>query len=287
MYTDVCCSDIQMQTLAINFLTIGVAFGNLEDGGCPACLISVAQWWCKYSCDPQQGTFLTLNGTRDVVDPVSGNSYTVLSTAVTLDKGTACSTFDACKNTGKVKEFPPMQTCEGFFDYQGRTEAIQNGRTIIDFAYGNGSATGVATYPTASCCNFDSQHCWSTPPTIAPGCMNATNHKNASCPCAVCAGNCAGGTCAGSGADPYPGLGAVDENPLLGFDTSTVGIVYGLVAGIAIALSLGRRYIRFSSDSLEMPATPRAFKATAGPARGGDWRGTNGKDERLLGSLQM
>jgi hypothetical protein len=258
MYTDVCCSNNQMQSLFANFIGIGVAFGNLQAGGCPACLISVAQWWCKYTCDPDQAAFLNITGPTQAVDPISNNTYEVLGTEVTLDTAAACATFAACNSTGTVKQFPPMQTCEGFFNYQGYTEAIANGRTVIDFHFATINATApapapgseIATFATASCCNYDPQSCWSAFPN-PPGCMNTTTHVNTSCPCAVCAGNCAGGTCSGSGMNPYPGLGDVNNDPLLGFDTSTVGVIYGVVFGLTIVVAFARSHFGSAVDGAE------------------------------------
>jgi len=153
----------------------------------------------------------------------------------------------------QAKEFPPLQTCEGFFTYQGQTEAIQDGHTFITFKYnssagGNGTGAG-ATFPTASCCNFDPNSCYTWPGgnPNAPGCTTAVGNAssvNTSSPCSTCAGMCTGGVCgggaAGGAADPFPGLGDVADDPLLGFDGATVGAVYGAIGAATVVITLLR-----------------------------------------------
>lgn len=250
MYTDVCCSNNQMQALAISLAGVAVAFGSPAQGGCPACLANVVNFWCKYTCAPDQDTFLTTNGTSRMVDPISQQTFTVLNTAVTIDNVTACATFDSCASGAKVREFPPLQTCDGFFKYQGQTEAISNGHTFIDITFASANESKrVVSWPLSSCCNYDPDQCAAGPFPIPhlPGCLNASAHTNTSCPCATCAGRCNGGVCAGTGcgggscaADDFAGLADVDDSFFNGFDSLTVGAFYGAVAAAALLVAGAR-----------------------------------------------
>ena len=199
-------------SLHINFKGIWAAFGDIAGGGCPGCYQNVVNFWCGYTCAPNQSDFVAFLGTADKVDPVSQGTYTVALTETAIDTDYACaanfSVFGSCASTGKVQEFSPLQTCEGFFDYQGQTEAIQTGLSFMTFNYSSSGSAPAAnsslSWPLYSCCNFpasitsDSPLPW--PPSPADG-------PNMSCPCATCAGMCSGGQCrGGSASGAYAGL---------------------------------------------------------------------------------
>lgn len=271
-YDNVCCSNVQMQTLFVSFLGIAAAFGSPSNNGCPACLANVILFWCKYTCDPEQGLFLTVGNTSQRVDPVSQKTLTVLNTAITIDNTTACATFESCKGTGKVKEFPPMQTCEGFFTYQGQTESIQDGRTFIDINYTNVNDNHTLGFPLSSCCNYNPNYCPTTIP-FKKGCTNAlgtSSSINASCPCTSCTGMCTGGKCAGAGSSDYPNLGAVSDDPLIGFDILTV-------VGFYVALLLFTIFVQFLRAYLDSKDTNKKLDDARGSGKS-----KTGKEERFL-----
>jgi hypothetical protein len=174
-------------SLQVNFKGIWSNFGDVADGGCPGCFENIVDFWCAYTCSPNQTDFVLDSGLAQKVDPVSGNEYTVFVTNVTLDASYACDgVFDSCASTAKVKEFTPLQTCNGFFQYQGHTEAIETGLSFINFDYVNASSTAMSE-PVYSCCSF--------PSTISPITPGPGNGTNTSCPCTACAGMCPKGAC--------------------------------------------------------------------------------------------
>ena len=214
----------------MNFESIWAAFGDVGGGGCPACFRNVVNFWCEYTCSPRQAEFVATAGLATKTDPVSGSPFIVETFDVSLDTATACGMFDSCASTGKVKEFSPLQTCEGFMTYQGQTEAIQTGLTFITCNYTTperaaAAGRGVLANALHSCCNY--------PANIGPDNKGALNVTNTSCPCASCAGMCAGGRCSGGGSQ-YAGLGQSPDDPLNGFDGDTVAIVAGFVGGMSV-----------------------------------------------------
>lgn len=263
-YKEVCCSNVQMEALFGSFAGIGAAFGSLASGGCPSCLANIATFWCAYACSPNQSDFMKVLNTSVRTDPISGQPMTVLNTAVKISNTTACAISKSCQGTARVKEFPPMQTCEGFFNYQGQTEAIQDGRDYIEFTFGNSS--GAIDFPTSSCCNYDPNHCASMPPPYPAKCSylpsNASS-KNVSCPCSACTGMCSGGFCGtgtdaapGGGGNAYPGLGVLNDAPLYGFDYVTVAVFYGIIAFLTVVITLARAmWAETASISSRSPAT--------------------------------
>jgi hypothetical protein len=194
----------------------------------------VIEFWCAYTCSPNQTNYVNGTGLAQKVDPLGSGVYTVFTTTATLDTHYACDMFSTCSATGKVKEFSPLQTCEGFLKYQGETEAISTGLSFIEFEFANASNRTVPPMitPLYSCCNF--------PSTINPTTPGAGNGSNISCPCASCAGMCAGGACLGGQAGAYQGLGYAPDDPLLGFNSSIIAIVAGLVLAVSIPLVLWR-----------------------------------------------
>jgi hypothetical protein len=243
----------------VNFKGIWAAFGDIAGGGCPGCYQNVVNFWCGYTCSPRQADFVSFLGTPDKVDPVSGATYTVGESAATLDTGYACDMFETCANTGKVKEFSPLQTCEGFMKYQGETEAIQTGLSFIIFNFsgssssgsgsGNASAANASSslsWPLYSCCNFPASITTDSPLPWPP---SPRDGPNMSCPCASCGGMCSGGQCLGGGGGAYAGLGESPDDPLLGFNTainflglqtSIIGVFASCVMAVSVPLVLWR-----------------------------------------------
>ena len=239
----------------MNFKGIWAAFGDIAGGGCPGCYQNVVNFWCGYTCAPNQADYVVFQGTADKVDPVSEGTYTVGLLDATLNTGYACDMFETCASTGKVKEFSPLQTCEGFMKYQGQTEAIQTGLSFISFNFSGGSGGGgnassaanasaanasssALSWPLYSCCNFPASITTDSPLPWPP---SAADGPNTSCPCASCAGMCSGGQCLGGGGGAYAGLGESPDNPLLGFDDgSVIEIFASCVLAVSVPLVLWR-----------------------------------------------
>ena len=239
-YPEVCCSAAQMQSLWLNFKLIFSAFGDPQLQGCPACAQNVKDFWCAFSCSPNQTDFLVVLPDLNMTDPLHPDvpPVTVFHPQLNMQRDYSCAAYAACANTGKVLEDVALGTCEGFFEYQGQVEAIGQGHTFIEFNFnasgGNRSANSpfstpsVLSVPVHSCCNYEGA--FNVPPT--PG--------NTSCPCSTCAGMCSGGTCAGAGSD-YPGLSDVDLPVLNGINGMFLSIMYSVTVGLSIIIVLGRR----------------------------------------------
>ncbi len=256
-------------SLHVNFKGIWAAFGEIAGGGCPGCYQNVVNFWCAYTCSPAQDAYVSWVGTDTKVDPVGGGVYTVGVSEATLDTQYACAMYDTCTSTGKVKEFSPLQSCEGFMKYQGQTEAIFTGLSYIEFNFsssssssgggnssnssgsgsgGSGSAsataapaaapgTGSLSWPLYSCCNFPAAI---SPDAPLPWPPSAVGGANISCPCASCKGMCSGGQCLGGGGGAYAGLGVSPDNPLLGFNSGIIQIFASCVMAVCVPLVLWR-----------------------------------------------
>jgi len=172
-------------------------------------------------------------------DPESGDLVTVINTVLHIDAQYACGVFDSCETTGRVKQFSPMQTCEGFFTYQGQVEAIGSGLSYIDFVYNKYNKDIVnsaelredqafLSSPLYSCCNF--------PANINGGPASFNSSGNTSCPCSSCAAMCAGGSCTGSGQSNHD-LGNSPKDSLKGFSAIITGAWIGGLLGLSIFAS--------------------------------------------------
>ena len=201
----------------------------------------MANFWCQYTCSPNQSAFVQTRGFEQKVDPVSGATMTVLHSVTAVSRSFACGAYASCAFTGKVKEFPPMQNCEGFFTYQGETEAIQDGSTFIDFNYSEPvGAQLLLTAPLHSCCNFNLST--DAPAPLQPLQPLPPGTPNNSCPCASCKAMCSGGSCGGGGAGGS-GLGAVNSSVLRGFNALTVGVFWALLLVVGTTVLVARRLL--------------------------------------------
>jgi hypothetical protein len=227
-----CCTVQQDLLLYVNLLQIEAQFGDIRGGGCPGCFYNLRNFWCEYTCSPRQSDFVRVMGLSNMVDPTEpARSFDVLETRVALQRDFACGIFDSCERVKPVQQLSAMSNAEGFFAYQGQTEAIQHG-AFIDFVLdspSNASAPPMHV-PLYSCCNF---------PDVDPA-SGANSTGNSSCPCSYCKGMCAGGQCgAGTGAGGGGGDGDTvygTEPPWWnGFDAALVGGVWAAVLAVAIA----------------------------------------------------
>jgi len=240
MYDEVCCSDGQMISLDASLSGVWGSFGDIGAGGCPACYQNMVEFWCGFACSPNQSDFVTLGSPpfENKTDPNSGQVFPVLSVELRLDATYGCTTFGSCQGTGRVKEFSPLQTCEGFFRYQGSDQAIGSGLVYIDFLFSQlGASLQPSFYsrPTYSCCNF--------PADIGPNYPGMSlNVSNTSCPCASCPGMCPGGKCSSTGAKSLTTSTSTDA--LKGFSSLYLGLWMGGLLGIPTIISLISSYTR-------------------------------------------
>ena len=175
---------LRRNSLNVNFHGIWAAFGDIAGGGCPACYQNAVDFWCAATCSPLQADYMNFTGLQEnTTDPVGGGVYTVAAINASLNVDYASAVFGSCNATGKVKEFTPLQSMEGFFKYQGQTEAIFTGLSFFNFTYTPaGAVLPALTYPSYSCTNF--------PEDITPSGGYIPNATNTSCPCTSCFAEC-------------------------------------------------------------------------------------------------
>ena len=231
-WDSVCCSDTQMQDFAVDVLGVYAEFGDIGDGGCPACYQNcasaharalsarttytcahtfmlpphthtpplllfartVVNFWCQFTCSPNQASFVQPKGYVKVVDPVSGSSVIVLHAAANVSRDYACGTFESCASTDKVVEYPPLQSCEGFFSYMATIESVEDSSMLIDLNYtepsGDSGALAISG-PAYDCCSFNLST--APPAPLQPLPPNPPGAPNSTCPCTTCKAMCPGG----------------------------------------------------------------------------------------------
>jgi hypothetical protein len=172
-----CCTLDQNLLLYASLMQVKPLFGNLADGGCPACYQNMQQFWCAYTCGPNQSDYLTILGAANVTSPENGETYEVLRTKVSFHKAFAYDTYSSCESVKSVEQISAMSNITGFFNFQGQYEAIQHG-TFIEFDL-NSSSPLALNLPAYTCCNF-------------PIDFGNTSRGNMSCPCQSCKGMCPG-----------------------------------------------------------------------------------------------
>lgn len=236
-----CCNRVQNQLLYVNFLMLHSYFGDVAQGGCPACEQNLREMWCAFTCGPDQDKYALPVGLENITNPTSGVITTVLNTRVTIASKYACSIFASCSATAKVKTFSPMNSCEGLMSYQGGTGAIPQGAYLtFDYsgdAEGKGADPDAMSLPYHNCCSF-------------PANFSNPAGGNISCPCASCSGCCGGGSCydglqpatssGGSGGSDVnislADLGNPNLSALTGFNGVAVGGLYGGLLALSVCV---------------------------------------------------
>ena len=87
--TPVCCTSAQVKTLRDN---IGRA--ELMISSCPACKNNFREFFCAFTCHPDQGTFVQVTSTQDT----STGKIGVKSVDFHVDSGFGSAFFDSCKD---------------------------------------------------------------------------------------------------------------------------------------------------------------------------------------------
>jgi hypothetical protein len=273
-----CCTVQQDLLLYMNLRQIQAQFGVVQGGGCPGCFYNLRNFWCEYTCSPRQADFVRVLGVSNMEDPTQpGHFYDVLRTRVALQRDFACGVFDSCERVKPVQIVSAMNSAEGFFDYQGETEAVQHG-AYIEFdldAPANAAATPMAV-PLCERCRLTeasgkpahprapalarpltalrasdaraaspphADSCCSFPavdPAGPPWAPSSNSTLNASCPCAFCKGMCAGGQCGGGSGGGGGGSG--DGSAYYGADlpwwNGLNPVVIGAVWGAVLAFAV-------------------------------------------------
>ncbi|KAH8930248.1 multidrug efflux transporter AcrB transmembrane domain-containing protein [Atractiella rhizophila] len=89
--SSVCCSESQLDTLASNFATPELILGT-----CPGCLNNFRNFFCSFTCSPDQSLFLDAVRTQDLSEGKQG--LAVKEVSFTVDPNYGTKFFDSCKN---------------------------------------------------------------------------------------------------------------------------------------------------------------------------------------------
>jgi Niemann-Pick C1 protein len=126
--TDICCTIEQLNALQIS--TGQQAAGLLSR--CPSCYRNFVQFWCLFTCSPDQSMFLTLNevNAQGVATRVTTN----------VNPGFANGTFESCDQVRLVDGSSVMLIFGGATNYETFFEALGNTsrdtrQLQIDFSY--------------------------------------------------------------------------------------------------------------------------------------------------------
>lgn len=261
-----CCNPTQISQLQTSALLLNVAF-NLV-GGCTACYANLMEFWCAFTCSPEQHKFMEVMEIQNVTQqgffgPVT---FPVRHIEMLMDAFWSCSVTASCSDTDFFKEDSNLQICESMWNFFGSgAQALQHG-TNITFSYVKAQASagpvvataqgragrhaeahqpdtipplpsGVPTLdvplsrPWYSCCSF-------------PINMSDPSAGNTSCPCSACSGVCGTNACYG-GITPavhgngnaasviVPNLGVVNHNIFDGgINFIALPIYYALLVGL-------------------------------------------------------
>ena len=153
---------------------------------CAACVNNLKEFWCQFTCAPNQADFLHPIALVNVTDPSTKVNTTALQMTLDITPDLACGVFDSCKGTTKCRSVQTMKTCNGFLDYQGQYEAIGRGN-YIQFNYT--AADTAMNFPPQDCSNFtnsDGTHSSCSCSSCQATCDKAGDTAN-NCPrCATC-----------------------------------------------------------------------------------------------------
>lgn len=113
--TDICCTVEQLNALQIS--TGQQAAGLLSR--CPSCFRNFVQFWCLFTCSPNQSTFLTL-------DEVNPNTGIATSLTTNVDPVFANGTYESCDQVRLVDGSSVMLIFGGATNYETFFEALGN-----------------------------------------------------------------------------------------------------------------------------------------------------------------
>jgi hypothetical protein len=114
---EACCDPEQVRAIKNNFITLDSIFGSTA-GGCDICSLNLKRFYCQFTCDPTQDTFLFPTGFSN--HTVDGNvTKLLLDVDLHINEDTACEVFKSCKKSKFVAQVPSMNNALGFLNFQG------------------------------------------------------------------------------------------------------------------------------------------------------------------------
>lgn len=139
-----CCTPLQLRKLQSSFTSLESIFGK-SAGGCDICVVNMKRFWCHFTCDPNQASFLKVLGYSN--HTFSHETKLLLDLDLTINEDTNCKLFQSCKKTKFASQVPAMGNAVGFTNFQGI-----NAHTKNDVFIKVGVSTeGGLTYNPSSC----------------------------------------------------------------------------------------------------------------------------------------
>ena len=104
---EVCCSDDQISLMVANFKTIDQLFGE-----CEICSMNLKKFWCGFTCDPYQASF---------VKPYEQIEYQdkglILNMTMTIGGELACTLFNSCKKNSFIATLASGTSAPAFMQF--------------------------------------------------------------------------------------------------------------------------------------------------------------------------
>ncbi len=132
-----CCNEANARLTADNLKQLDGVFAT-KSGGCDVCAINLKRFWCEYACSPRQSEFLKVSDKYYTYpDPQKpGQTIVAQEANLTVEAGTACAIYSACKRIPFVNSVSALGSPAGFLNFQGHN-AINNALQYIsvEFTY--------------------------------------------------------------------------------------------------------------------------------------------------------
>ena len=139
-----CCTPLQLRKLQSSFTSIESIFGK-SAGGCDICVVNMKRFWCHFTCDPNQASFLKVIGYSN--HTFNHETKRLLDLDLTINEDTNCKLFQSCKKTKFAAQVPAMGNAVGFTNFQGINAHTKND-VFIKVSVAN---EGGLTYNPSSC----------------------------------------------------------------------------------------------------------------------------------------
>lgn len=120
---EACCSLLQVRKLLGSFTSIEGIFGT-SAGGCDLCVVNMKRFWCHFTCDPNQASFLKVDGYSN--HTFGNDTKKLLDLELTINDNTNCELFNSCKKTKFASQVPAMSNAVGFTNFQGINAHTKN-----------------------------------------------------------------------------------------------------------------------------------------------------------------
>ena len=217
----VCCTETQLAVLQNNLRTIDQIFGD-RGQGCDICAANLKKFWCHFTCDPNQKSFLRVTGASNHTVAKNQTKY-LTDIDLDVEENTMCDLFKSCKKTKFASQVPAMGNALGFLNFQG-VNAYQKIAVFINlFQTKNKGLT------------FKAEPCDKVPD--AEGKVGGYVIKK-NCTCNSCSQKCS--------------FGAVSTTPIFeGLSGLTVGLTYGIGFIITVLLVTYNIKVKGGIDKME------------------------------------